>query len=111
MGRLVVHGLATVSLMTRVGGAMGFMARRFDMEFLKPVFSGDCVRCTVTLTEMEAADAAALGSATKRPATRVTATASLVNARSGVEVARVVSRGIIPRPFAEVAADDPRSRL
>ena len=55
-GRLMVHGLLTATLPTKIGGDMNFIARELTFEFHRPVFSGDTVRCDVTLTKIESAE-------------------------------------------------------
>jgi len=51
-GRLVVHGLLTASLPTKLGGDMDYWAREMDFVFLRPVFTGDTIRCVLTVTEV-----------------------------------------------------------
>ena len=51
-GRLMVHGLLTATLPTKIGGDMNFIARQMIFQFLRPVFSGDTIRCEVTLIEV-----------------------------------------------------------
>jgi len=48
-GRLMVHGLLTATLPTKIGGDIDFIARRMTFNFLRPVFSGDTVRCEVKI--------------------------------------------------------------
>jgi len=50
-GRLMVHGLLTASMPTKIGGDMNFIARELKFQFLRPVFAGDTIRCDVTLTQ------------------------------------------------------------
>lgn len=52
-GRLMVHGLLLGTLPTVVGGELNFLAREMTFEFLRPVFTGDTVRCEVVLTRWE----------------------------------------------------------
>ena len=52
-GRLMVHGLLTATMPTKVGGDINFIARRMTFNFLRPVFSGDTVRCEVRIDELE----------------------------------------------------------
>ncbi len=52
-GRLMVHGLLVATLPTQVGGAWHFLAREITYEFLRPVWTGEVVRCVVTLTALE----------------------------------------------------------
>ena len=92
-----------------VGGAMGFMARRFEIDFLRPVYSGEKLRCELVLTEVAEAQSGALGRK-RAAATRIAADCVITNP-AGVVVARVRTAGVIPRPLAEVELDDPRARL
>jgi acyl dehydratase len=51
-GRLMVHGLLTATLPTKIGGDINFIAREMIFKFHRPVFSGDTVRCEVTILEL-----------------------------------------------------------
>ena len=51
-GRLMVHGLLTATLPTKIGGDINFIAREMTFRFHRPVFSGDTVRCEVTIIEL-----------------------------------------------------------
>lgn len=53
-GRLLVHGLLTATLPTKIGGDLNFIARELKFEFVRPVFAGDNIRCEVTLIHFEA---------------------------------------------------------
>lgn len=52
-GRLVVQGLLTATLPTKVGGDYNVLARTMNFEFLRPVFTGDTIRCDVTIGKYE----------------------------------------------------------
>lgn len=52
-GQLMVHGLLTATVPTKIGGDMNFIAREMRFQFHRPVFSGDTVRCEVTIVEFE----------------------------------------------------------
>jgi 3-hydroxybutyryl-CoA dehydratase len=52
-GRLIVHGLLTATLPTKLGGDMNYIARQMVFDFLRPVFTGDTIRCEVTITHLE----------------------------------------------------------
>ncbi|MCM3736341.1 enoyl-CoA hydratase [Bacillus cytotoxicus] len=52
-GRVMVQGLLVATLPTKIGGDLNFIARDVDLTFLRPVFTGDTVRCEVTLTHHE----------------------------------------------------------
>jgi 3-hydroxybutyryl-CoA dehydratase len=51
-GRLMVHGLLTASIGTKIGGDLNFIAREMTNEFLRPVFSGDTIKCKLTIKEV-----------------------------------------------------------
>lgn len=55
-GRLMVQGLLTATLPTKIGGDLNYIAREMTFEFLRPVFTGDTIRCEVTLTQYEQSD-------------------------------------------------------
>ncbi len=52
-GRLMVHGLLTASIGTKIGGDLNYIAREMNMEFLRPVFTGDTITCEATLTNVQ----------------------------------------------------------
>ena len=52
-GRLMVHGLLTATLPTKIGGDINFIARQLTFRFQRPVYSGDTVRCEVTIEELK----------------------------------------------------------
>ena len=47
-----MHGLLTATLPTKIGGDINFIAREMIFKFHRPVFSGDTVRCEVTILEL-----------------------------------------------------------
>lgn len=44
-GRLLVHGLLTATLPTKLGGDMDFLARTMSFEFLRPAYAGTLLTC------------------------------------------------------------------
>lgn len=52
-GRLVVQGLLTGSLMTKIGGDLRFIARTMAFEFRQPVRTGEAVTCEWTVDSRE----------------------------------------------------------
>lgn len=56
-GRLVVHGLLTATLPTKIGGDMNVLARSMTFEFRRPVYTDEEIRCAVTLDTVEEGDA------------------------------------------------------
>ena len=52
-GRLTIPGLLTGSMLTHIGGLLGFLATEMSCEYLGPVFVGDTITCTVTIVEKD----------------------------------------------------------
>lgn len=52
-GRLIIQGLLTATLPTKVGGDLNVLARTMNFEFLRPVFTGDTIICEVTIEHFE----------------------------------------------------------
>ena len=74
-GRLTIPGLLTGSMLTHIGGLLGFLATEMSFEYLAPVFVGDTITCTVTIAEKN------------KEKRRISASAGFVN-QDGVEVLR-----------------------
>ena len=51
-GRLVVHGLLTASLPTRLGSTMNIWAREMTCMWHRPVFTGETITCEITIESM-----------------------------------------------------------
>ncbi len=49
----ICHGLLVASLITEIGGQLGWLATEMDLKFKKPVYMGDTVRCTLRITEID----------------------------------------------------------
>ena len=52
-GRLVIQGLLTATLPTKIGGNHNVLARTMNFEFLRPVFTGDTILCEVRIKKYE----------------------------------------------------------
>lgn len=52
-GKIVVQGLLTATLPTKVGGDYNVLARKMNFEFLRPVFTGDTIICEVAIQKYE----------------------------------------------------------
>lgn len=52
-GARTLPGLLTASMMTHIGGMLGFLATEMSFEYLAPVYPGDTVTCTVTIAEKD----------------------------------------------------------
>ncbi len=51
-GRIMVHGLLTATIPTKIGGDLDYIAREMTFEFLRPVFVGDTVRAEAVVTKV-----------------------------------------------------------
>ena len=79
-GRRIIPGLLTGSMLTHIGGMLGFLATEMHFHYLAPVYVQDTITCTVTFTEKDETRRQFLG------------TVSYVNQES-VEVLRASFRG------------------
>jgi len=52
-GRIMVHGLLTATIPTKIGGDLNYIAREMAFEFLRPVYVGDTIRCDTTIAYLE----------------------------------------------------------
>jgi len=52
-GRLMVHGLLTATIPTKLGGDMNFISREMLFQFRRPVFAGDTISCNVTIVALD----------------------------------------------------------
>lgn len=55
-GRLIIQGLLTATLPTKIGGDNNVLARTMNFEFLRPVFTGDTIICEVKIEKFEKQD-------------------------------------------------------
>ncbi|NUB90112.1 dehydratase [Haloterrigena sp. SYSU A558-1] len=55
-GRLMVHGLLTATLPTKIGGDLEVLARSMDLEFRRPVYTGQRITCTWTFESVDERD-------------------------------------------------------
>jgi acyl dehydratase len=52
-GRLLVHGLLTATLPTKLGGDLSVLAHSMEFVFHAPVYTGDRITCTVTVDSVD----------------------------------------------------------
>ena len=50
---LICHGLLVGSMICEFGGQVGWLATGMDFKFIAPVYFGDTITCTVTLTGIQ----------------------------------------------------------
>jgi acyl dehydratase len=78
----VCHGLLTASLVTEIGGQIGWLASGMDFRFRAPVYAGETVICTWIITAID-------------PRGRAKATAKIVK-RDGTTVVEAQIAGLVP---------------
>jgi 3-hydroxybutyryl-CoA dehydratase len=83
-GRLMVQGLLTATLPTKLGGDLDYLAREMLFEFLRPVFTGDLIDCSCTATRVE-----------KQPGRTYVEFAISCTNQAGKEVLRATTKGVI----------------
>jgi acyl dehydratase len=49
----ICHGLLVVSILTEIGGQIGWLASGMNFRFKKPVYFGDTIECRFTITELD----------------------------------------------------------
>ena len=49
----ICHGLLVASILTEVGGQIGWLASEMNFRFRRPVYFGDTVECELTITEID----------------------------------------------------------
>ena len=50
----ICHGLLVGSILTQIGGQIGWLASEMRFRFQRPVYFGDTIECTFTITEINA---------------------------------------------------------
>jgi len=51
--QLILHGLLTAGMVCEVGGQLAWLATAMEFRFRRPVFFGDTIACTVTVTSVD----------------------------------------------------------
>jgi 3-hydroxybutyryl-CoA dehydratase len=52
-GRLLVHGLLTATIPTKLGGDIDYLAQEMTYRFHRPVFTGDAIDCECKAVRVE----------------------------------------------------------
>jgi 3-hydroxybutyryl-CoA dehydratase len=50
---VICHGLLVGSMICEFGGQVGWLATGMNFKFIKPVYFGDSISCTITITKIE----------------------------------------------------------
>ena len=53
LGRIMVQGLLTATIPTKMGGELNFIARDFSFHFIKPVYVGDLISCESEIIKVD----------------------------------------------------------
>jgi 3-hydroxybutyryl-CoA dehydratase len=51
---LILHGLLVVSIISRLGGQVAWLLAGMNFKLTKPVYPGDTITSTITITEIDA---------------------------------------------------------
>ncbi|GAC1425970.1 MAG: MaoC family dehydratase [Ktedonobacteraceae bacterium] len=51
--RPIIPGLLTASMITHIGGMIGFLASEMEFKFVSPVYVGDTITCIVTFDQRD----------------------------------------------------------
>lgn len=49
----ICHGLLVGSMLTEIGGQIGWLASEMNFRFKRPVYLGDTIECTFTIREID----------------------------------------------------------
>jgi 3-hydroxybutyryl-CoA dehydratase len=49
----ICHGLLVGSMLTEIGGQIGWLASEMNFRFKRPVYLGDTIECTFTISEID----------------------------------------------------------
>ena len=83
-GRIMVQGLLTATIPTKLGGDMNYIARHIVFDYVRPVFAGDTITCEGTVEKVVPAEG------------RLNVSLSFVcRNQDGREVLRGTSEGIV----------------
>jgi acyl dehydratase len=99
----VCHGLLVGSLLTEIGGQIGWLASGMALRFRRPVYPGDTITCRLTIVALT-------------PRRQARAEAVFVN-QEGHTVVEATLEGVVPGPAEQrlladmMAEGDPTNRL
>jgi acyl dehydratase len=99
----ICHGLLVGSMLSEIGGQIGWLATEMNFQFKQPVYPGETIRCEFTITDID-------------PRGWATARIEYHN-QHGELVLEALLRGILPGPQerrvmeAMVAEGDPTKKI
>lgn len=98
----ICHGLLAGSLLTEIGGQIGWLASGMNFRFKKPVYFGDTIECCLTITELDDRNRAKAEAVFKNQQDEIVIEASLTGVVPGPPEQRVMQ--------AMVADGDPTNK-
>jgi acyl dehydratase len=86
----ICHGLLVASLLTEIGGQLGWLASGMQFRFKKPVYFGDTITCCLTITELDDRNRAIAEAVFKNQQEEIVIEADLTGILPGVPEKRVM---------------------
>ncbi len=86
----ICHGLLVASILTLIGGQIGWLATRMDFKFKKPVYFGDTIKCSLVITKIDQYGRAEAEAVFKNQDTVTVLEALLTGSIPGAEEKRVL---------------------
>ena len=99
----ICHGLAVASLATEIGGQIGWLASGMTFRFKKPVYFGDTIECSLTITEIDKHNRAKAEALFKNQKNEIVIEANVTGIVPGIPERRVME--------AMIAEGDPSNKL
>jgi L-amino acid N-acyltransferase YncA/acyl dehydratase len=86
----ICHGLLIASMISEIGGQIGWLASEMNFQFKKPVYFGDTVLCTLTITSFNDRGWAEAEAVLQNQAREIVVEASLKGILPGAEERRIM---------------------
>ena len=99
----ICHGLLVGSLLTEIGGQIGWLASRMDFRFKNPVYFGDTITCDLVITDIDSKNRASAKARFKKQDGTVVLEAELGGVLPGDSERQVLQ--------AMVAEGDPTNKI
>jgi 3-hydroxybutyryl-CoA dehydratase len=87
----ICHGLLIASMLTEIGGQVGWLASGMNFRFKKPVYFGETIECCFTITEVDERDRAKADALFKNQNDEVVIEASITGIIPGCSERRVMA--------------------
>ena len=86
----ICHGLLVASILTEIGGQIGWLASQMSFRFKQPVYFGDTIECCFTITELDESNRARAKGVFKNQQDEVVLEADLAGIVPGLPEKRVM---------------------